>query len=44
VPTLNGRAEFLHLCRHLARLCAQHGLEAIVIDSGSTDGPPEQAE
>jgi rhamnosyltransferase len=44
VPTLDGGAEFLYLCRHLAGVRERYGLDVLVIDSGSTDGTPEAAE
>lgn len=44
VPTLDGGAEFVALCRHLARMRQRWGIEVLVIDSGSRDGTPERAE
>jgi rhamnosyltransferase len=44
VPTLNGGAGFVHLCRHLSQVRDRFGLEVLVIDSGSTDGTAEVAE
>lgn len=44
VPTLNGGPAFERLCRQLADLQERLGVEALVIDSGSTDGTPERAE
>lgn len=44
VPTLNGGRAFTRLCRHLADLERRLGVDALVIDSGSTDGTPEAAE
>jgi rhamnosyltransferase len=43
VPTLDGGAEFVHLCRHLAYMRDRYGLDVLVIDSGSTDGTSEAA-
>jgi rhamnosyltransferase len=44
IPTLNGGAGFVHLCRHLAQVRDRFGLEVLVIDSGSADGTAEVAE
>lgn len=44
IPTRNGGAEFVHLCRHLALVRERFGLEVLVIDSASTDGTAERAE
>jgi rhamnosyltransferase len=44
IPTLNGGTGFVPLCRHLALLRDRFSLDVLVIDSGSTDGTPEQAE
>lgn len=44
IPTLNAGPGFRHLCRHLARQRRRFGLEVLVIDSGSSDGTPEEAE
>lgn len=44
VPTLNGGREFVHLARHLAWARYLHGLEVLIIDSGSSDGTVEIAE
>jgi rhamnosyltransferase len=43
VPTLNGGAQFVPLARHLSQVAARHGVEVLIIDSGSTDGTPEHA-
>ena len=43
VPTLNGGRLFAHLARHLARMSELHGVEVLIIDSGSTDGTVEDA-
>jgi rhamnosyltransferase len=44
IPTLNGGAGFVHLCRHLSRVRERFELEVLVIDSGSNDATPEVAE
>lgn len=45
VPTLNGGEAFRKLARHIAHMRDRAGLvEALIIDSGSTDGTPEYAE
>ena len=44
VPTLNGAGQFRHLARHLAALTERHGVEVLVIDSGSNDGTDRVAE
>ncbi|MDB4950369.1 MAG: rhamnosyltransferase [Gemmatimonadetes bacterium] len=44
IPTLNGGEQFVHLARHLGAMRERHGIEVIVIDSGSTDGTPGHAE
>jgi rhamnosyltransferase len=44
VPTLDGGADFLYLCRHLAGVRERYGLDVLIIDSGSSDGTPEAAE
>jgi rhamnosyltransferase len=44
IPTLNGGTLFVHLCNHLGEIRRRLGVEVLVIDSGSTDGTPEQAE
>lgn len=38
VPTLDGGAAFLHLCKHLTRVRDRFALDVLVIDSGSRDG------
>jgi len=44
VPVRNGGSLFHHLCRALERARDVHDLEIIVVDSGSDDGTPEEAE
>lgn len=44
VPTLNGGPGFRHLCRHLQLVRDRYDLEVLVIDSGSRDSTPEEAE
>lgn len=44
VPTKDGGRELVRLCAHLAHLRERHGVEVLVIDSGSRDGTPEEAE
>jgi rhamnosyltransferase len=43
IPTRNGGAAFIPLCRHLARLRERFALDVLVIDSSSTDGTAEHA-
>ena len=44
IPTKDGGAAFGPLCRHLQLLQPRFDLDVLVIDSGSADGTPEQAE
>ena len=44
VPTWNGAPYFRYLARHLAVLRERHGIEVLIIDSGSTDGTDRMAE
>ena len=44
IPTKDGGAAFIPLCRHLQLIQARFHLYVLVIDSGSTDGTAEQAE
>ncbi|MFW6089828.1 MAG: glycosyltransferase [Gemmatimonadota bacterium] len=44
VPTLNAGLGFARLCLHLAEMRERHGLDVLIIDSGSTDGTPERAD
>ena len=44
IPTLNGGARFIELLEALASQDVPGGFEFLVIDSGSVDGTPEQAE
>ena len=44
IPTLDGGRLFQHLSRNLAALRDRMDVEVLIIDSGSTDGTPEQAE
>ncbi|HEX6308361.1 MAG TPA: glycosyltransferase family 2 protein [Longimicrobiales bacterium] len=44
VPVRNGGGLFLHLCRALERARDLHDLDIIILDSGSSDGTPEEAE
>jgi rhamnosyltransferase len=44
VPTLNGGDDFRRLCRHLSHVRQRHGVDVLIVDSGSTDGTPEAAE
>lgn len=37
IPTKDGGAEWLPLCRHLVRMRERFGIEVLVIDSGSAD-------
>lgn len=44
VPVLNGGLLFSDLCRALDHARAAHDVEVLIVDSGSTDGSPEEAE
>lgn len=44
IPTLNAGPGFRHLCRHLQLIRDRYHLEVLVIDSGSRDSTPEEAE
>lgn len=44
IPTRNGGAAFVPLCRHVALLRERFALDVLVIDSASTDGTAEHAE
>lgn len=43
VPTLDAGRDFHHLCRHLADQRERHGVEVLLVDSGSGDGTVETA-
>ncbi|MGH7447293.1 MAG: glycosyltransferase family 2 protein [Longimicrobiales bacterium] len=43
VPTRDGGPVFRYLCRHLALTQQRHGVEVLVIDSGSRDGTVDNA-
>ncbi|HEX6938036.1 MAG TPA: glycosyltransferase family 2 protein [Longimicrobiales bacterium] len=44
IPTLDAGPGFRHLCRHLQRVRDRYDLEVLVIDSGSRDSTPDEAE
>jgi glycosyltransferase involved in cell wall biosynthesis len=44
IPVRNGGRHFERLAAHLSGLVDRHGVQVLVIDSGSADGTPERAE
>lgn len=44
IPVRNGGVQFTHLCRSLERARDAHGVDVVIVDSGSTDGTDELAD